>query len=459
MKLATELGKRATGRTIYILDEPTTGLHFEDVRRLLGVLQRLVDTGNTVLVIEHNLDVIKSADWIIDLGPEGGDGGGRVVAEGTPEQVAKTAESHTGRFLAPILGIDRRAVHRRPGDRARATRGRRTRGGGRTSSPTAPTPSTRSRSSRSSTSTSPARARVLDVGCGEGQVARRVAATGGSDRSSASTRPTASSRRPWRAAAASRYARAAAERAAGRRRRASTPRSSCLVLRAHPDPSSAAVAEVARVLEPGGRFVCFLNHPLLQAPGSGWIDDHILDEQYWRVGPVPARGRQPMEEIAPGVMLPFVHRPLGRYVNAMAECGLLRRAHGRAGAAAGLPGPGARVRRGGDRSRGSCSSARPASGVTATRDPARSVRGVAAPERGPVDEPRSSAARVVLALLGLLAIYAVLSLVNDPRGYLGTDTGGRWRRSHAMDARRPRSRIGLLGGAPRSRRDSATRSR
>ena len=107
VKLSTELGKRATGRTIYILDEPTTGLHFEDMRRLLHVLQRLVDAGNTMLVIEHNLDVIKSADWIIDLGPEGGSGGGTVVAEGTPEQVAKVPESHTGRFLAPILGIDR----------------------------------------------------------------------------------------------------------------------------------------------------------------------------------------------------------------------------------------------------------------------------------------------------------------------------------------------------------------
>jgi excinuclease ABC subunit A len=106
VKLAAELGKRSTGRTIYILDEPTTGLHFDDVRRLLGVLQRLVALGNTVLVIEHNLDVIKSADWIIDLGPEGGDRGGRIVAEGTPEQVAKTAGSHTGRFLAPLLGIE-----------------------------------------------------------------------------------------------------------------------------------------------------------------------------------------------------------------------------------------------------------------------------------------------------------------------------------------------------------------
>jgi excinuclease ABC subunit A len=107
VKLSTELGKRATGRTIYILDEPTTGLHFEDVRRLLHVLQRLVDAGNTVLVIEHNLDVIKSADWLIDLGPEGGSGGGTVVAEGSPEHVAKVPESHTGKFLAPLLGITR----------------------------------------------------------------------------------------------------------------------------------------------------------------------------------------------------------------------------------------------------------------------------------------------------------------------------------------------------------------
>jgi excinuclease ABC subunit A len=103
IKLASELSKRSTGRTVYVLDEPTTGLHFEDVRKLLTVLTRLVEQGNTVLVIEHNLDVIKTADWIIDLGPEGGDGGGTVVVEGTPEKVAKTQESHTGRFLAPLL--------------------------------------------------------------------------------------------------------------------------------------------------------------------------------------------------------------------------------------------------------------------------------------------------------------------------------------------------------------------
>ncbi len=103
VKLASELQKRSTGRTVYVLDEPTTGLHFEDIRKLMGVLQGLVDKGNTVIVIEHNLDVIKNADWLIDMGPEGGDGGGTVVAEGTPEHVASVAESHTGRFIAEIL--------------------------------------------------------------------------------------------------------------------------------------------------------------------------------------------------------------------------------------------------------------------------------------------------------------------------------------------------------------------
>ena len=103
VKLARELAKRATGRTLYILDEPTTGLHFHDVAQLLRVLQRLRDEGNTVVVIEHNLDVIKTADWIVDLGPEGGAGGGEVLACGTPEQVARVARSHTGRYLAPLL--------------------------------------------------------------------------------------------------------------------------------------------------------------------------------------------------------------------------------------------------------------------------------------------------------------------------------------------------------------------
>jgi excinuclease ABC subunit A len=103
VKLSRELSKRSTGRTLYILDEPTTGLHFEDIKRLLGVLDRLVDAGNTVVVIEHNLDVIKVADHVVDLGPEGGDAGGRVVATGTPEQVATVRGSWTGRALAEVL--------------------------------------------------------------------------------------------------------------------------------------------------------------------------------------------------------------------------------------------------------------------------------------------------------------------------------------------------------------------
>jgi excinuclease ABC subunit A len=113
IKLSKELARRATGRTLYILDEPTTGLHFEDVRKLLEVLHALVDAGNTVVVIEHNLEVIKTADWILDLGPEGGDGGGRVVAEGTPEQIAANPESHTGRYLARLLPAEKPARARR----------------------------------------------------------------------------------------------------------------------------------------------------------------------------------------------------------------------------------------------------------------------------------------------------------------------------------------------------------
>jgi excinuclease ABC subunit A len=129
IKLATELGKGSSpepaasggdddeedrpapvrsasgGHTLYVLDEPTTGLHFEDIRKLVGVMNRLADAGNTLIVIEHNLDVIKCADWLIDLGPEGGDGGGRIMATGTPEQVATCAESHTGRYLRKILGV------------------------------------------------------------------------------------------------------------------------------------------------------------------------------------------------------------------------------------------------------------------------------------------------------------------------------------------------------------------
>ena len=103
VKLARELAKRATGRTLYILDEPTTGLHFHDVAQLLDVLHRLRDEGNTIVVIEHNLDVIKTADWIVDLGPEGGEGGGQILVSGTPEQVAATPASCTGQYLRPLL--------------------------------------------------------------------------------------------------------------------------------------------------------------------------------------------------------------------------------------------------------------------------------------------------------------------------------------------------------------------
>jgi excinuclease ABC subunit A len=103
VKLAAELGRSSAGRTLYLLDEPTTGLHFADVARLLAVLHRLADAGNTVVVIEHNLDVIKTADWVLDLGPEGGEEGGRLIAAGTPLEVAQTAESHTGRFLRPLV--------------------------------------------------------------------------------------------------------------------------------------------------------------------------------------------------------------------------------------------------------------------------------------------------------------------------------------------------------------------
>jgi excinuclease ABC subunit A len=115
VKLAKELSKRATGRTLYILDEPTTGLHFHDVAKLLEVLHELVETGNTVVVIEHNLEVLKTADWIIDLGPEGGDGGGEIVAAGTPEDIVREKRSYTGAFLKPVLarGADSAGGRRR----------------------------------------------------------------------------------------------------------------------------------------------------------------------------------------------------------------------------------------------------------------------------------------------------------------------------------------------------------
>src|SRR5262249_48401730 len=112
VNLSKELSRRATGKTLYILDEPTTGLHFHDVAKLLEVLHELVDQGNTVAVIEHNLDVIKTADWVIDIGPEGGDGGGEIVAAGSPEEIVKVKRSYTGQFLAPVLARRGRAARR-----------------------------------------------------------------------------------------------------------------------------------------------------------------------------------------------------------------------------------------------------------------------------------------------------------------------------------------------------------
>ena len=111
MKLASELQRRSTGKTFYILDEPTTGLHVADISRLLEVLQRLVDGGNSVLIIEHNLDVIKTADWLIDMGPEGGEGGGNILVTGTPEQIAATSGSYTGQYLGPIMARDRQRAN------------------------------------------------------------------------------------------------------------------------------------------------------------------------------------------------------------------------------------------------------------------------------------------------------------------------------------------------------------
>ncbi|MGQ0550919.1 MAG: ATP-binding cassette domain-containing protein, partial [Armatimonadota bacterium] len=135
VKLATELSRRDTGQTVYILDEPTVGLHFADVERLLGVLHRLVDAGNTVLVIEHNLDIIKTADWIIDLGPEGGEYGGEVIAEGTPEEIARVSRSYTGRFLRRVLDAGGSRDGQRPGRAERPKAAGRRRRHARSSTP------------------------------------------------------------------------------------------------------------------------------------------------------------------------------------------------------------------------------------------------------------------------------------------------------------------------------------
>jgi excinuclease ABC subunit A len=154
VKLSAELSRRSTGHTLYVLDEPTTGLHFEDVRKLLDVLSRLVDQGNTVIVIEHNLDVIKSADWILDLGPEGGDRGGTLVAVGTPEEVAAAPASYTGEVLAPLIGVSRRgSLTAPPATRSNGTRPilAPTSGGGTAKTRTAKTPPAKTRTAKTRT--------------------------------------------------------------------------------------------------------------------------------------------------------------------------------------------------------------------------------------------------------------------------------------------------------------------
>ncbi|GAA2583254.1 excinuclease ABC subunit UvrA [Dactylosporangium fulvum] len=158
VKLASELQKRSTGRTVYVLDEPTTGLHFEDIRKLLLVLQSLVDKGNTVIVIEHNLDVIKAADWVIDMGPEGGHKGGTVVAAGTPEEVAELEESHTGKFLRPVLGLAGPATGADTSARDRATKANgaaKTNGGARTNGAAKTATSTRANGNGDSAAAAP----------------------------------------------------------------------------------------------------------------------------------------------------------------------------------------------------------------------------------------------------------------------------------------------------------------
>ena len=323
VKLATELGKRSTGRTIYILDEPTTGLHFEDVRRLLGVLQRLVDVGNTILVIEHNLDVIKSADWIIDLGPEGGDGGGKVIAEGPPEHVAKTAGSYTGEFLAPMLAASRRVDRTERADDAATTpweahaqwwQDEFTDGADpeyveqilpivASSSATARTCST----SAPVRVSSPATCRAVGVGRVTGidpsvnqlRDARAHAAEG--PRTHAAT----AAALPFADATLRRRGRVPRVRAHRRgRRRDRRGRPGARTGRGVPVPPEPPAA-------PGARTAAGSTTTSSRSStgGSARTSIESLEE----------------EEIAPGVHLPFIHRPMSRYVNALAANGLLRR--------------------------------------------------------------------------------------------------------------------------------------
>ena len=296
------------------------------MRRLLGVLQRLVDTGNTVLVIEHNLDVIKSADWIIDLGPEGGDGGGLVDRRGHARAGREDAREPHRRVPRPAARHHAEQRRDRMADDVHDPRSLGAQRGlvaGR-ASPTAPTPSTRSRSCRSSREHLGGRARACSTSAPARARSRGIVARDAASSAVVGVDPT---RRAARSAAA-RAAVARRLRPGRRRRRCRSPTATfdAVVVvpgvRAHRERRRARSPRSPGCSSRAARFLFLLNHPLLQAPGSGWIDDHILEEQYWRIGPYLVESLEE-EEIAPGVTLPFVHRPLSRYVNAWPANGLL----------------------------------------------------------------------------------------------------------------------------------------
>ena len=326
VKLSAELGKRSTGRTLYILDEPTTGLHFEDVRRLLGVLQRLVDAGNTVLVIEHNLDVVKSADWVVDLGPEGGDGGGRVIVEGSPSTWPRPRRATPDASWRPSsASTDARSMT----DPSLWERGARwwqeefTDGADpEYEEQILPLVERHLTGAR----------RVLDVGCGEGQVARRATAMGvdavGVDPTW--NQITEARRRGGGVAYASATADALPVADAS-----FDAVVMCLVIE-HLDPFEPAIEEMARVLAPGGRCLLLLNHPLLQAPGKR------LDRRPHPRGAVLAGGRlspRRHQRRGTGARGEFaLHAPTPEPIRTGDGCiGALDRGHGRTAAAARLP--------------------------------------------------------------------------------------------------------------------------
>ena len=327
VKLASELQKRQTGRTIYVLDEPTTGLHFEDINKLLGVLQRLVDAGNSVVVIEHNLDVIKTADWIIDMGPEGGSGGGTVVAQGTPEQVAQVEASHTGRFLAEILAGRGPAGHRSPAGEPPApadVRGRAAR----------PRPHGATGQGRARPSQGRRTARDAPQGAAAGSRGRRRRPT---RRGTAMEPPAAS----CRTSAMRSSGRAAGQPCRGRRASTDVPRS-----RAQPRPRAARVAATVAAQQRRLRGPGTGQRRGLQRLGGGGEPDgghraaRPLDDVR-EPGDLRGRCRPPARRAAPagrrGSRRPAP--PSARRRPPAARAGRRRRAAATAGAATGHPDP------------------------------------------------------------------------------------------------------------------------